>query len=74
VKLGCQKVNGKYEERNINKKRFLLGKSLKRQLKNIDLVLIRYKMDLKQIHCSNVFHGTISGQHVLKIFPVYVIF
>jgi len=72
--VSWQVFNGNFEERNINKQRFLLEKSLKRQLKKLDLVWIRYKMDLKQIHCSDVLHGIISGQHVLKIFSFYIIF
>jgi hypothetical protein len=68
-----QVFNGKFEERNINKQRFLLEKSLKRQLKNLGLVWIRYKMDHEQIHCNDVLHSGISEQHVLKTFTLYII-
>jgi len=52
---------------------FLLEKSLKQQLKNLGLVWIRYKMDLEQIHCNDVLHGSISEQHVLRTFTCYII-
>jgi len=69
--VSWQVFNGKFEERNFDKQRILLEKSVKRQLKNLGLVWIRCKTDLKQIHCNDVLHGSISEQHVLKTFIFY---